>query len=86
MTKMNPNQIDLYTAAFGGGEGSDGAFSQVICRKIQQRIERKALNKGLGLNEDGTMDLASMRRMTAHDLQSANEIARGSGHLKKSAT
>ena len=87
ISKMNPSQIDLFTAAFGAncsgsanntssninynsgtiasnvnnhGEyssmGDDtNAFAQMICKKIQASIEKKALNKGLGLNEDGTV-------------------------------
>ena len=33
---MNPSQIDLFTAAFGGmsGEGEEGAFASIICKKI----------------------------------------------------
>ena len=68
MAKMNPSHIDLYQAAFGGGSGEGGediAYAQVICKKIQSRIEKKALNKGLGLNEDGTSEIGSTkRRMT----------------------
>ena len=42
MAKMNPNQVDLFQAAFGNEEAQ---YAAKICKKIQQRAVQKAIEK-----------------------------------------
>lgn len=50
MNKMNPSKIDLYQAAFGNEEV---AYSQMICKKIQQKAVKKVMTKSFAkVNND----------------------------------
>lgn len=42
MNKMNPNQIDIYEAAFGA---EDAIHAQQVCKKIQSRAVKKVMTK-----------------------------------------
>lgn len=52
MNKMNPSQIDMYQAAFGGGGEEDIVYASMICKKIQQRAVKKAVTRSFGPKED----------------------------------
>ena len=56
MTKVNPNQIDLYQAAFCGGE--DLAHAHLIKKKIHLRSKKKV---GKSLERSGSPDKPSIK-------------------------
>ena len=73
---MNPMMVDFYQLAFGG---EDSEFIKSVCYKMQTRMEKKANNKGLGLNEDGTSPDSQymQRRMTTLEIRGESVLEQG---------
>lgn len=62
--KLPSPSSDFHALAFGPQE--DLPFAQSLCGKVQARLEKKAYNRGLGLNDDGTTTSHMERRFTEH--------------------
>ena len=61
-SKLPSPSTDFHQLAFGLPD-DHLPFAQTLCAKVQARLEKKAYNRGLGLNEDGT---TLERRLTEH--------------------